>query len=76
VCLFSSIQDVPGGKFTILGDHSIGHSKNKVYMNMCPIPNGFRDRAILMYSCKIIDTNEILRTVSNIYCSSEKIVSL
>jgi hypothetical protein len=39
------IQNVPGGKFNILGDHSIGHSK-KVDMNMCPIPNGFRDRAI------------------------------
>jgi hypothetical protein len=28
------IQSVPGGKFNILGDHSIGHSKKKVYMNM------------------------------------------
>jgi hypothetical protein len=45
-------------------------------MNMCPIPNGFRDRAIWMYSCKIIDMKEILRTVSNIYCSSDIFVSL
>ena len=22
----------------------------KLYMNMCPIPNGFRDRAILLFS--------------------------
>jgi hypothetical protein len=25
----SPIQSVPGGKFSILGDHSIGHSKQK-----------------------------------------------
>jgi hypothetical protein len=38
--VFSSsdyIQGVPGGKVNILG----GHSKKKVHMNMCPIPNGF-----------------------------------
>jgi hypothetical protein len=32
---------------------------------MCPIPNGFRDRAISLYSSKIVDKKEILRTVSN-----------
>jgi hypothetical protein len=37
-----TIQNVPGGKANILGGHSIGHSKQKVYMYMCPIPNGFR----------------------------------
>jgi hypothetical protein len=26
----------------ILGGHGIGHSKKEVYMNVCPIPNGFR----------------------------------
>jgi hypothetical protein len=31
------------------------------------VPNGFRDRAISLYSCKIIDKKEILRTVSNTY---------
>ena len=38
-------------------------------MNMCPIPNGFRDRAIWMYNRKIVDKKEILRvrTVSNTY---------
>ena len=50
-------------------------SKN-VDMNMCPIPNGFRDRAISMYHRKIVD-KEILRvrTVSNtgIYCSSDRV---
>jgi hypothetical protein len=44
-------------------------------MYMCPIPNGFRDRAISLYSTKFVDKKEILRTVSNIgiYCSSEKL---
>jgi hypothetical protein len=31
-------------------------------MNMCHISNGFRDRAIRMYSCKIIDKKKILYT--------------
>jgi len=35
-----SIQGVPGGK--VIG--SVILSEN-VCMNMCPIPNGFRDRA-------------------------------
>jgi len=51
-------------------------SKN-VYMNMCHIPNGFRDRAIWMYNRKIVNKKEILlvRTVSNtgIYCSSDRV---
>jgi hypothetical protein len=50
-------------------------SKKKVYMYMCLIPNGFRDRAISLYSSKTVDKNEILRIVSNtgIYCSSDKV---
>ena len=42
---------------------------------MCPIPNGFRDWAISLYSCKIIDKKEILHVVSNsgIYCPSDKV---
>jgi hypothetical protein len=49
-------------------------SKN-VYMYMCPIPNGFRNTAVSLYSCKIVDKKEILFTVSNtaIYCSSDKV---
>jgi hypothetical protein len=44
------IQNVPGRKVNILGGHSIGHSKQvKIYKYMCPIPNGFRDRAISLY---------------------------
>ena len=46
-------------------------------MNMCPIPNGFRVRAISMYNRKTVDNKEILpvHTVSNtgIYCSSDRV---
>jgi hypothetical protein len=47
----------------------------KVYVYMCPIPNGFQDRDILLYSSKIVKKKEILRTVSNtgVYCSSDKV---
>jgi hypothetical protein len=52
-----------------------GILSKKVYMYVCPIPNGFRDRAISMYSSKTVAKKEILRTVSNtaIYCSSDKV---
>jgi hypothetical protein len=44
-------------------------------MHMGPIPNGFRDTTLSLYSFKIVDTKEILRTVSNsgIYCSTDKV---
>jgi hypothetical protein len=44
-------------------------------MYTCPIPKGFRDAAVSLYSSKISDKKEILRTVSNtgIYCSSDKV---
>jgi hypothetical protein len=43
-------QSVPGEKVNILGGDTTGFSKRKkVYMYMCPIPNGFRDRAISLY---------------------------
>jgi hypothetical protein len=63
------IQGVPGGEVNILGGHSIGYSKQ------CPIPNGFRDTAISLYSSKTVDKKDILCTVSNtdIYCSSDKV---
>jgi hypothetical protein len=69
-----NIHGVPGGKFSILGGHIIGHSKQKLYMHMCPIPNGFQDRATSLDSSKIVDKKEILRAVSNtgVYCSSDK----
>jgi hypothetical protein len=60
-------------KVNIRGHLNVGHSKN--YMYTCRIPNGFRDTAISLYSSKIVDKKEILRTVSNtgIYCSSDKV---
>jgi hypothetical protein len=71
----TNIQSVSGGKVSILGGHSIGRSKQKLYTYMCTIPNSFRDRVISLYSSKILGEKEILRTVSNasIYCSSDKV---
>jgi hypothetical protein len=40
------MQSVKGEKVNILGGHSIGHSKKKVYMNMCHISDGFRYLAL------------------------------
>jgi hypothetical protein len=54
------IQNVLGGKINILGGHSTGHSKQNVYMYMCPIPDGFWDRAISLDSPKIVDKKETL----------------
>jgi hypothetical protein len=31
----------------------------KVYMYVCPVPNGFRDRPISLYSSKIVDNKDI-----------------
>jgi hypothetical protein len=44
-------------------------------MYMCPIPNSFRERVISLYSSKIVDKEQVLRTVSNagIYYSSDKV---
>lgn len=46
----------------------------KVYMYVCPIAKGFRDRDISLDSCKIVD-KEMLLIVSNIgiCCSSDKV---
>jgi hypothetical protein len=68
------IQSVPGGHFNFLGDHSIGHSKQKcVYVHMS-YSERFRDKAISLYSSKIVNKKEIFRTVSItvIYCSNDK----
>jgi hypothetical protein len=48
--IFISIQGVPRGNISILGGHSIGHYKQKMYMYMYPFPNGFRDRGISLCS--------------------------
>jgi hypothetical protein len=45
-----NLQSVPGGKVNILGGHNIGHSKKKIYMNICPIPNGFRYLASMFFN--------------------------
>jgi hypothetical protein len=47
----------------------------KVYMYMCLIPKGSRDRTISLYSSKTVNKKEILLSVSNtgIYCSSDKV---
>jgi hypothetical protein len=47
-------------------------------MYIHPIPNGFQGRAISLYSSKIVDKKEILRTVSHTgsYCSSDKVGTL
>jgi hypothetical protein len=73
--VYDTIQGVTGGKVNILGGHSVGHSKQKMYMYMCPIPNGFRDRAISLYNSKLVDKKKTLHTVSDtgIYCSSDKV---
>jgi hypothetical protein len=52
-----------------------GILSKRVHMYMCPIPNGFRDTDISLYSFKIVDKLDILHTLSNtgIYCSSDKV---
>jgi hypothetical protein len=68
--LYLYIQNVSRGKVIVSAILS-----KKVYVYMRPVPYGFRDRDISLYSCKIVDKKEILRTVSNtgIYCSSDKV---
>jgi hypothetical protein len=44
------IHGVLGGKVNTHGGHSISPSKQNVYIYMCPIPNGFQDRATLLCS--------------------------
>jgi hypothetical protein len=70
-------EGVPGGEVNrpILGSHNIGHSKEKLYMYMCPILNRFGDRATSLYSSEVVEKKQILRAVSNpdIYYSSDKV---
>jgi hypothetical protein len=71
------IQNYPGGNVNIweviLSD--ILSKKKIIYIYMCRIQNGFRDRAISLYSSKIVNKEDILRIVYNtgIYCSSDKV---
>jgi hypothetical protein len=50
----------PRRKVNVVGCHSIGYSKQKaIYMYMFRISNGFRDRAISLYSSQIVGKKEI-----------------
>jgi hypothetical protein len=48
--------------------------RKMIYMNMCSIPNGFRDRAIWMCNYKFFYKKQILRTLSNIYCPNVRFI--
>jgi len=67
-------QYIVVGNVNILGGHSIGHSKQNVYVHMSYWKNSFRDSAISLYSRKIV-AKLLLRIVCNIgtYCLSDKI---
>jgi hypothetical protein len=48
--------------YILLGSRSVGHYKQNVSMYMFPIPNGFRDRAISLYSTLYtVQTSNTLR---------------
>jgi hypothetical protein len=54
-------QGVPGGKVNIW-EVIVSVILSKIlYMHMCPIPNGFRDRAISLYNSKIVDKKKIIK---------------
>jgi hypothetical protein len=42
---------------------SVNILSKELYMYTCPIPNGFRDKVILLYSSKIVDKKKILPAV-------------
>jgi hypothetical protein len=50
VALMDCYIGCPRKEVQYLGGHSTGHSEQKVYVYMCPIPNRFRDRAISLFS--------------------------
>jgi hypothetical protein len=50
------LQGAPGGQVSILGGHSSSHSKQKsVYVRVL-FPNGFRDRAVSLYTVQTSNT--------------------
>jgi hypothetical protein len=55
----------PGGKVNILGDHSIGHSKQKLYMYMCPIPKGFSFIELFHSTVHVQATRHVFTRVAN-----------
>jgi hypothetical protein len=56
VTCFIHVQNVPGGRVSIMGGHSVCFSKQKLYMYMRPIPNGSWDRAISLYNVQTSNT--------------------
>jgi hypothetical protein len=55
--VYLNIQNIPGGKMSILGGLSFYHSKQKLYM--CPIPNGILDRVISLYRQHALSSHEL-----------------
>jgi hypothetical protein len=69
-------QGVPGEKVNIVGGQYQPFLIRKVCMYKCPTLNSFRDRAISLYSSKIVGKKEIqvLHTFSSTgICSNDKI---
>jgi hypothetical protein len=52
------IQSVSRGKINTMGGHSIGHSRQKVYMYICSIPNGFRESYFTVQYCTVYCTDK------------------
>jgi hypothetical protein len=72
------IWNIPGGNFSIVGGHRLFILSKMAYMYMCPILNGFQDRAISLNTSKFVDKKEILCSASNtdICCSVAKLLQL
>jgi len=65
MCVYVFIYTLSQEEMSILWEVIVSVILNKrVCMYMRPIPNFFRDRAISLYSCKVVD-KEILHIVSN-----------
>jgi hypothetical protein len=68
----ANVQDAPGGKVNIFGCHTVGHSKQKMYMCKCPIPNGFRDASMDVIAL-IKEGQNALRRKTDILNTSGKV---
>jgi hypothetical protein len=55
---FSHIESVPGGKFGILGGHSIGYSKRCIYICMCTCVLFRTVSEIQLFHCTVRCTEE------------------
>ena len=60
------IQDNSGEKFNTVECDTIGHCEKKVHMSMCQILNGYRDRAVWIYTFKSIANGNKEREIT--YC--------